>query len=47
MSRTFSQISTSVHQELRFAVLMLSVLMQMDLITVFVNLDILEMDDIA
>ena len=47
MSRTFPQILTSVHQELRAVVLMLSVLVQMDPITVFVNLDILEMGDIA
>lgn len=47
MSRAFPQILTSVHQELKRAVLMLSALVQMDLITVFVNMDFLEMGCIA
>lgn len=47
MSRALPQILTSVHQELKSAVLMPSALVQMDLITVFVNLDFLEMGCIA
>ena len=47
MSRAFPQILTSVHQELKSAVLMLPVLIQMDLITAFVNLDFLKMGGIA